>query len=76
MVHCCPGCKKPFAEETEGLSGSLLARYPDFPFCSRRCRLADLNGWLEAEYRIPVVESPNSESQSPDTGSIDPDPEI
>jgi endogenous inhibitor of DNA gyrase (YacG/DUF329 family) len=23
-----------------------------FPFCSRRCKLIDLNAWLEADYRI------------------------
>ncbi len=23
------------------------------PFCSERCRLADLDCWLEEEYRIP-----------------------
>jgi endogenous inhibitor of DNA gyrase (YacG/DUF329 family) len=24
-----------------------------YPFCSRRCRLADLDNWLEERYRIP-----------------------
>jgi uncharacterized protein len=25
---------------------------PTFPFCSERCRLADLGGWLNEKYRI------------------------
>jgi endogenous inhibitor of DNA gyrase (YacG/DUF329 family) len=27
--------------------------YPDFPFCSRRCRIIDLGRWLGEEYRLP-----------------------
>jgi endogenous inhibitor of DNA gyrase (YacG/DUF329 family) len=27
---------------------------PLHPFCSERCRLADLGSWLDASYRIPV----------------------
>ncbi|MGE4285079.1 MAG: DNA gyrase inhibitor YacG [Phycisphaerae bacterium] len=23
-----------------------------FPFCSERCKLADLNGWLEEDYKV------------------------
>lgn len=26
--------------------------YPDFPFCSRRCRLVDLGRWLGEGYRV------------------------
>ena len=26
------------------------------PFCSERCKLEDLNAWLDAEYKIPVNE--------------------
>jgi endogenous inhibitor of DNA gyrase (YacG/DUF329 family) len=25
---------------------------PNFPFCSRRCKLIDLGKWLDEEYRI------------------------
>jgi endogenous inhibitor of DNA gyrase (YacG/DUF329 family) len=25
-----------------------------FPFCSRRCKLADLEGWLGNRYKIPA----------------------
>jgi uncharacterized protein len=26
---------------------------PHRPFCSERCRLADLNGWLKGHYLVP-----------------------
>jgi len=26
---------------------------PHRPFCSERCRLADLGGWMTDQYRIP-----------------------
>ena len=26
--------------------------YPDYPFCSRRCRIIDLGRWLGEEYRV------------------------
>lgn len=26
---------------------------PHRPFCSQRCRLADLGGWMTEQYRIP-----------------------
>ena len=26
---------------------------PAWPFCSERCRLADLGRWLDEEYRVP-----------------------
>ncbi len=27
-----------------------------YPFCSNRCKLIDLGKWLDADYKIPVVE--------------------
>jgi endogenous inhibitor of DNA gyrase (YacG/DUF329 family) len=33
---------------------SVVAAYP---FCSKRCRMVDLNRWLTGSYAIPVVES-------------------
>jgi hypothetical protein len=29
---------------------------PHRPFCSERCRLIDLGGWIEGRYRIPGKE--------------------
>ncbi|MBQ4142009.1 MAG: DNA gyrase inhibitor YacG [Thermoguttaceae bacterium] len=40
----CPTCKKVFdSEQTDAM-----------PFCSVRCRLADLHGWFCEEFSIPV----------------------
>jgi len=43
----CPICHKPVAWE-----GNVFR-----PFCSERCRLIDLQGWLGERYRIPQDES-------------------
>jgi endogenous inhibitor of DNA gyrase (YacG/DUF329 family) len=50
MRFNCPTCKR-----------SLEGTRPDFPalpFCSDRCRSADLGGWLNESYRIssPISE--------------------
>jgi endogenous inhibitor of DNA gyrase (YacG/DUF329 family) len=36
--------------------------YPDFPFCSARCRKIDLGRWLDEKYRIS---SPALDRSSP-----------
>jgi len=41
----CPICGKKFAYIS-------AADCPDFPFCSQRCKLIDLDNWLEGRYRI------------------------
>ncbi len=43
-VPTCPHCQKPVAPRSEN---------PSFPFCSKRCRLIDLGGWLTESYRVP-----------------------
>ena len=43
-LHC-PRCEKPFLPEAPGVS---------MPFCSARCKLADLNGWLSEDYSLPM----------------------
>ena len=50
MRFFCPTCKKV-------LEGTR-AEYPALPFCSLRCRTADLGNWLNESYRIssPVTE--------------------
>jgi uncharacterized protein len=40
----CPTCKKT-------LEGSF-AQIPTLPFCTPRCRAADLGSWLSESYRI------------------------
>jgi endogenous inhibitor of DNA gyrase (YacG/DUF329 family) len=45
MTALCPTCKKPV---------ELSARDPWRPFCSERCRLVDLGGWLGEKRSLPV----------------------
>jgi endogenous inhibitor of DNA gyrase (YacG/DUF329 family) len=45
----CPICGKPAAEASR-------------PFCSERCRKADLDRWRSEAYRVPVVETDEEES--------------
>jgi len=42
----CPNCGKKVEAET-------LADHEYFPFCSHRCRYADLDRWFEEEYTVP-----------------------
>ena len=37
----CPTCKKSLSTQTQA-----------HPFCSERCRMADLGGWLDERFRI------------------------
>jgi endogenous inhibitor of DNA gyrase (YacG/DUF329 family) len=39
----CPTCKGPRAPYPEN---------PAFPFCSGRCKLAELNNWFEGRYSL------------------------
>jgi uncharacterized protein len=61
----CPTCRRQFADTDEVRAYS--------PFCSERCRLADLGKWLDGGYRI---ESPISEEDLdqglPTDGNPDP----
>jgi hypothetical protein len=40
--------------------------YPDYPFCSRRCRIIDLGRWLGEEYRIPGQSPSDTRSKPPE----------
>jgi endogenous inhibitor of DNA gyrase (YacG/DUF329 family) len=42
MKHRCPICKKPTDSETDA----------EFPFCSDRCRQADLGAWASEKYVV------------------------
>ena len=44
----CPSCNKPVVEQSS-----------EFPFCGERCRLVDLNRWIQGDYRIsrPIEQS-------------------
>lgn len=45
------------------------------PFCSERCRLADLNKWFSEERGLPYVPDPEEDEEFPD-GLIDLESEI
>jgi len=47
----CPICER--AMDTQGPK-----EWPDWPFCSKRCRMVDLGRWLGGDYRI---ETPTTE---------------
>ena len=49
----CPTCKK-----------EVKNTFPQFPFCSERCRLIDLGKWASGEY---VISSPLNDTS--DTGN-------
>ncbi|MGE0787955.1 MAG: DNA gyrase inhibitor YacG [Sandaracinaceae bacterium] len=40
----CPICRTECARHPEN---------PHAPFCSKRCRMADLGSWLNEDYRVP-----------------------
>ncbi len=41
---CCPICDAPMP--------AAWNEYPDYPFCSKRCRTIDLGRWLGEEYKV------------------------
>lgn len=43
MEFKCPICKKKIKKSEKD---------SNFPFCSERCRLIDLNAWFEGDYKI------------------------
>jgi endogenous inhibitor of DNA gyrase (YacG/DUF329 family) len=52
----CPMCKAVFDSEQS----------PALPFCSMRCRLADLNRWFREGYGLPdIAEEEEEEFQEP-----------
>jgi len=40
----CPICAQPARTDRSN---------PDRPFCSRRCRMIDLDRWFSGDYRVP-----------------------
>jgi endogenous inhibitor of DNA gyrase (YacG/DUF329 family) len=41
------------------MTGQSPAEWPEFPFCSRRCKTIDLGRWLGETYCIPAEEEPD-----------------
>ena len=54
------------------MTGPDRSAWPDFPFCSQRCRLIDLGRWLGGSYRIAAdPEEDGSASKLPDDSSVE-----
>jgi len=51
----CPNCKQKIPYEGN----------PYRPFCSERCKLIDLDNWLEGRYRIPDTTGENQDGREP-----------
>ena len=45
----CPICQTPMPGQWK--------EWPDYPFCSHRCRKIDLGRWLGEKYSIPATEA-------------------
>ena len=68
MEYYCPRCGvklEPVPQGCNPVESTTGNRF--FPFCSDRCQMADLYGWLEEQYRIPAVEQ---DSESGDDDSV------
>ena len=55
----CPICDRK-------MQGQGPAEWPQFPFCSDRCRLIDLGRWLGEDYRVHADTAEELPSESDD----------
>lgn len=53
----CPICEREIRGEP--------VEWPDFPFCSPRCRTIDLGRWLDEKYRLPAPPQDDEDSEEP-----------
>jgi len=58
IVARCPICRRE-------MQGRIPADWPQFPFCSPRCKTIDLGRWLSEDYRVPSAD----EEGPPDGGA-------
>jgi uncharacterized protein len=49
--------------------GPDRSAWPDFPFCSSRCRLIDLGRWLGENYRVAADPDESGSTPSADNES-------
>jgi endogenous inhibitor of DNA gyrase (YacG/DUF329 family) len=49
------------------MHGASSAEWPEFPFCSAKCKLIDLGRWLGESYRVPDKEAAKSEQEGEET---------
>lgn len=63
----CPICDR-------AMDGHGPKEWPDWPFCSKRCRLVDLGRWLGGNYRIetPAPQDEVESAPKPAAPSADP----
>jgi endogenous inhibitor of DNA gyrase (YacG/DUF329 family) len=62
----CPTCKRPFTPPRIDSKAESASR-PPLPFCSTRCRAADLGNWLSGNYRIVTPGSDDELDGGPDS---------
>lgn len=55
-VNTCPTCKGPRKPHPENSA---------FPFCSGRCKLADLSNWLEGRYSLEAEPASAEDAEEP-----------
>jgi endogenous inhibitor of DNA gyrase (YacG/DUF329 family) len=67
-THICPACHKRFAY-------ARIETHPTYPFCSERCRLAELGAWLNGRYVISEPPEEAGDGETPGTGGGGPDDE-
>ena len=60
----CPICDQAMPGQT--------TEWPEYPFCSPRCRTIDLGRWLGERYRVPAEEDEDDYSSPPDNQTADP----
>lgn len=53
----CPICDTPMPGD--------WSEYPDYPFCSKRCRTIDLGRWLSEEYKVGGGDGPSDDRSTP-----------
>ncbi|MGL6072556.1 MAG: DNA gyrase inhibitor YacG [Fimbriiglobus sp.] len=56
----CPICDHPMPAN--------WMEYPEYPFCTKRCKLIDLGRWLSEDYKIP---DNKPQSQSSETKPVE-----
>jgi endogenous inhibitor of DNA gyrase (YacG/DUF329 family) len=49
------------------MQGAGPAEWPQFPFCSDRCRLIDLGRWLGEDYRLAADAEDEAQPEEGDT---------
>lgn len=56
----CPVCDRE-------MRGESRTDWPQYPFCSKRCKLIDLGRWLGETYRVPAIEQEAEDAPDEDT---------